>query len=172
MRKVSSSNQSSRAIEPYARFERSLRLKKCFQSNRTFQELMLEAVDEGFSLLGDASKCAIYLHMEQVFNVSREEIADKVAEFAEAIEKILGPGAELVEIQIMKHLYQEISPNFKYRPIQKNLTFSQYVGAVRTFLCGDGAISALVNVERNLQENRETEKEITVFVDTPLFQKP
>jgi hypothetical protein len=103
------------------------------QSSRSFQKLVLEAVDETFSALGKKPKQAIYLYLEKVFQMSKQDIPYKIKKFARAIEKILGPGAQLVEIQIMKNLYQKTEHKLKYHPKHKNLTFAEYLTAMRAF---------------------------------------
>jgi hypothetical protein len=105
-----------------------------FPSDRRFRKLVLEAVDEAFSLLGDAAKQAIYWHLEEIFEIDRRDIPYEAEKFAEALEKILGPGAKLLEIRMMKYLYQRIGRKFKYRPEQGNLTFPGYLAAMLSFL--------------------------------------
>jgi hypothetical protein len=97
---------------------------------KEFDELLLEAVDEGLSSIGESSKMAIYYYLEKVFNIKRHEIPHKVEDFAAAIEKIFGLGANCLEILIMNHLYEKVE-----RPIQlqepKDFTFTSYVTAAR-----------------------------------------
>lgn len=59
-------------------------------SKRDFEKLLLEAVDEGLSSLGEPSKQAIYFHLEKGFNIKKQEIPYKITTFAKAVEKILG----------------------------------------------------------------------------------
>jgi len=94
---------------------------------------MLEAVDEGLSSLGNTSKQTIYSHLEKTFKIKKQDIFLKIEKFAKAIEEIIGPGAKLLEIQIMKNLYRKIGQSFKYSSTQKNLTFTEYLIATHTF---------------------------------------
>lgn len=109
--------------------------KASVHSNHSLQKLMLEAVEEGLSSLGKTSKQAIYLYLETTFKIKKQDIALKIEKFTEAIEEIIGPGAKLLEIEIMKQLYRKIGQNFKYSSKQKNLTFTEYLTATHTFLC-------------------------------------
>ncbi|MGB9135426.1 MAG: hypothetical protein WCC63_07605, partial [Candidatus Bathyarchaeia archaeon] len=68
---------------------------------RDFEKILLEAVDEGLSSLGESSKLAVYFHLQENFDVKKEEISRNVEAFAEAIEKIFGQGANYLEILIM-----------------------------------------------------------------------
>jgi len=97
---------------------------------KDFDELLLEAVDEGLASIGESSKQAIYFYLETVFNIKRHEIPYKIEDFTAAIEKIFGQGAKCLEILIMNHLYEKVE-----RPIQlhepKDFTFTSYVTAAR-----------------------------------------
>ena len=68
----------------------------------------LKPIDDGLSQIGDSSKQAIYFHLEKGFNIKRQEIPDKIADFKDAIEKIFGLGASFLEILIMKRLYEKV----------------------------------------------------------------
>ena len=96
-----------------------------------FNLIMLEAVDEALSFLGESAKRAIYYHLEEKFKIRREEIPIKIDDFVEAIEEIFGMGAKIIEMQIMKSLYKRVGHNFKYVPKEKDLLFTAYMKAVR-----------------------------------------
>ena len=99
--------------------------------NKKFDEVLLEAIDEGFSLLGDSSKQAVYFHLEKSFNMHRLDIPSRIEEFVDAIEKLFGSGAKILEIHIMKCLFKKVNYNFKHYPKQKNLTFTEYIAALK-----------------------------------------
>lgn len=99
--------------------------------NREFNKLVLEAVDAGLSSLGDSPKQAIYFYLEKTFKIKRSEIPKKIEEFATALEQIFGHGAKLVEIQIMKLLYEKIGQAFVYFPEKDDLLFTEYMEAAR-----------------------------------------
>jgi hypothetical protein len=96
-----------------------------------FEEVLLEAIDEGLSLLGESSKQAVYFHLEKTFKMNRVDIPYRIEEFTDAIEKIFGTGAKILEIQIMKCLFKKVGYSFKHYPKQKNFTFTEYVAAVK-----------------------------------------
>ena len=101
-------------------------VKESPPNNRIFEKLLLESIDEALSSLGMSTK-HIYFHLEKDFNIKKQDIPHKIEEFADAIEKIFGLGARVLEIQIMKRLYQKVGP-FKHFP-ERNLTFTEYVEA-------------------------------------------
>jgi hypothetical protein len=101
------------------------------QKKRRFRKLVSEAVEESLSTLGEAPKQAIYHHLQESFNIRRQEIPDKTYEFTCAIEKMFGEGAKLLEIQIMKSLHEKTggAPKLYYR--KEELSFTEYLRALR-----------------------------------------
>lgn len=98
-------------------------------SRSRFDKLLLEAVDEGLSSLGESSKQAIYFHLAKGFNVKRKEIPDEIEEFAKAIEKIFGLGANFLEVLIMKRLHKKTGGEFDWsRP---EFSFADYIMAAK-----------------------------------------
>jgi hypothetical protein len=119
--------------EIYGSKKRRFRSKNREAEKRTmnFEEDLLEAIDEGFSLLGESPKQAVYFHLEKTFQMNRLDIPYRIEEFTDAIEKIFGAGAKILEIQIMKCLFKKVGYTFKHYPRQKNLTFTEYIAAVK-----------------------------------------
>jgi hypothetical protein len=99
-------------------------------SKRSFEKLLLEAVDEGLSSLGDSAKQAIYFHLEKTFNINKRDIPSKIEEFTDAIEKIFGLGAKPIEVLIMQRLYEKVGGIVEY-PEHKDLVFAEYIAAAR-----------------------------------------
>ena len=98
--------------------------KKCFD------KLLLEAVDEGLSSLGESSKQAIYFHLAKSFNVRRSNIPSEIETFAKAIEKIFGLGANFLEVLIMKRLHEKTGGVFDWNESEK-FVFAEYVMAAK-----------------------------------------
>lgn len=96
-----------------------------------FEEALLEAIDEGLALLGESPKETLYYHLAQTFNINKRDIPFKIEEFTEAIERIFGSGAKIIEIQIMKCLFKKLDPKLKYYPKQIDLTFPEYIAAIK-----------------------------------------
>ena len=97
----------------------------------TFKKHLLEAIDESFSLLGESGKLAIYFYLEDNYDITKQDIPDKIESFAAALEDVFGMGAKLIEIQMMKKLFHKmgyISLNFQ---CQEDLEFFKYVDAAR-----------------------------------------
>jgi hypothetical protein len=99
-------------------------------AKRDFEKLLLEAVDEGLSSLGEPSKQAIYFHLERGFNIKKQEIPYRIKAFAKAIEKIFGLGANFLESLIMKRLYEKIGGAFEWHE-PTDFAFTEYVAVAR-----------------------------------------
>jgi len=91
-----------------------------------FKKFLIEAVDNVFSSLGDSCKQAIYFHLKDCYNISKHEIPYRIEDFADALEKIFGPGAKLIEVEIMRALFAKVQ-DFSYSPKQEDLSFTSYV---------------------------------------------
>lgn len=102
--------------------------------NNCLNRFLLEAVDEGLSLVGKSAKQIIYFHLEKNFNITRDDVPQRVEEFANALEKMFGSGAKIIEIQIMKKLYKKIG-NSKYALKQDDIVFTEYIAAFRKYYC-------------------------------------
>ena len=99
-----------------------------------FHRIVLETVDETFSLFGNEAKQSMYSQLEKTFKISKRDIPLQTEKFTTALERIIGPGAKLLEIEMMKSLYEKVGPKFKYSPKKGNLTFAEHLTAIRVFL--------------------------------------
>jgi hypothetical protein len=98
-----------------------------------FDKLLVSAIDDALNSLGESVKQSIYFHIENRFNVPRNEIPENLGEFQGGLEKIFGAGARFIEILIMKNLHTKIGLPLKMESEQ--LEFVEYVGvAKRGFL--------------------------------------
>ncbi len=103
-------------------------------SKRIFERILLEAVDEGLSSLGESSRQAIYFHLDEKYNIKKLEIPDNIEAFAGAVESIFGLGANFLEIAIMRQLHKKVEQKDKLQ-LSSDLTFVEYVSvAQRSFL--------------------------------------
>jgi hypothetical protein len=100
---------------------------------RDFERILLEAVDEGLSSLGESSKVAVYFHLQKSFSIRKEEIPGRVEAFAEAIMQIFGPGATFLEILIMKRLHEKVRGASRSLN-SEDFTFKEYVASTRRSL--------------------------------------
>ena len=93
---------------------------------RDFERLLLEAIDGALCTLGESPKQAIYFHLDKSFNIKKQEIPNNLKGFEEAIQKTFGPGAEFLEILIMKQISDRLGRPFK-RDRSEKITLARYV---------------------------------------------
>lgn len=102
-------------------------------TERDFQKLVLDAVDDAFSSLGDSAKQSIYFHLENRFMIKRDEIPNRLEDFEGGIERIFGAGARFLQILIMKKLHERVEPKKKVLKWdeEKEFNLAEYVRAAR-----------------------------------------
>lgn len=99
-------------------------------ARRSFDKLLLEAMDEALASLGESARQAIYFHLEKRFKIRKSEIPYRISEFTEGLEKIFGFGAQFIEILVMKRLHEKIGEPLEWDK-KKELVFAEYVVAAR-----------------------------------------
>jgi hypothetical protein len=103
-------------------------------TREAFDKLLLEVVDDTLSSLGDSAKQAIYFHLQDKFEIRKNDIPYRLEDFAEGLEKIFGLGAKFLEILMMKKLYEKIGQPLKWNE-NKELMFTEYITAAeKSFL--------------------------------------
>jgi hypothetical protein len=114
------------------------RLAKQSQHEK-FDQILLDAIDEALSTLGENVKTSIYFHLEEVFKIRKQEIPSKLSDFSNALEQFFGLGARSLEIIFMRNLHAKIKvtckwPEYKW-PLSKwivpEMTFQEYVSRMR-----------------------------------------
>jgi len=98
---------------------------------QSFERLLLKAIDDGLSSLGDSPKRVVYFYIEKKFNIKKRDIPNKIEEFVDALEKIFGFGAKFLEILIIRRLYEKVGQIFEWNERHTDLTFTEYVAAAR-----------------------------------------
>ena len=101
---------------------------------KKFNEFLLEAIDEALSSLGQSSKTAIYYQLETMFNIKKQEIPNRIDDFARALKKLFGLGATHLEILFMKSLYAKVKDDQEWVSCEwvvPKVTFTQYVRLMR-----------------------------------------
>lgn len=93
-----------------------------------FERILLVAVEEGLSSLGDSPKKAIFFYLETSFKIRKDKIPANLTEFAKALEKIFGPGASYLEKLIAKRLYEKLELEFEE---VESWNFLEYVNNVK-----------------------------------------
>jgi hypothetical protein len=98
-----------------------------------FNITIVETVDESLSSFCNLNKEAVYLRLENTFNIKKQEIPSRLEAFADAIEQIFGVGAKLIEIRMIGALHKKL-PGFVFFPGKGDIDFKEYVAGLRAFL--------------------------------------
>ncbi|NWF87793.1 hypothetical protein HXY32_08320 [Candidatus Bathyarchaeota archaeon] len=89
------------------------------ESQNFFKQILLEAVDEGLLTRGESGRKAVYFHLQNLYALKREDIANKPEVFVEGLRKIFGVGATVIEKATMKSLCQKLGIEYE----EKIVTF-------------------------------------------------
>jgi hypothetical protein len=95
---------------------------------QSFNEVLLDCVDEALSVLGNEPRQAVYQYLSTIHSLDREQIPDKVDQFAAGLKKALGGASRVIERLILKKLFQRIGSPFRETA---DLEFTDYVGEAR-----------------------------------------
>lgn len=95
---------------------------------QTFGQVLLDCVDDGLSVLGNEPRQAVYQYLSTICSLDREQIPDKVNEFAAGLKKALGSASRVIERLILKKLFQRIGSTFREAV---DLEFTDYVSEAK-----------------------------------------
>jgi hypothetical protein len=131
---------------------------------KSFDQVLLEAIDEALSSLGESVKTSIYFHLEDLFKINRSEIPNRLSDFSSALEQIFGLGARSLEILFMKNLHAKVEVTIKWSTYKQflskwvvpEMTVQEYVRLMwQNFeAANDGKVEmgVLVNEHEELQK--------------------
>ena len=108
----------------------SLGVEVTVDAEHSFDKVLLEAVEDAFSSLGESGGEAVFFHLGKSFGIKRSEIPFRIDDFSDALEKIFGLGARQLEIRFMKNLFAKVKiDNERDLPESdgSKLTFAEYV---------------------------------------------
>jgi len=83
---------------------------------KSFEQVFIEAVDEGLESLGESGRHMIFYHLDKSYSIKKHEIPKTPEAFAEGLEKIFGAGASVLEKLIVKSLYSKLG--LKYEDVE------------------------------------------------------
>ena len=83
------------------------------KSRNCYENIMMNAIEESLSTLGEQSKDLIYKYLAQSHCLEKDQIPCNVEVFSQALENLLGNGAKFLEFLIMKRFNEQIGNIFK-----------------------------------------------------------
>jgi len=122
-------------------------------ANESFGQILLEAIDEALSALGEGVQVSIYFHLEDKFKIRKHEIPQRVGEFSDALERVFGIGARTLEILFIKSLHSKMKLVCNWptwcKWVVPEVTFQEYVRLMK----------------QKFEEAGASEKKVELFVD-------
>jgi hypothetical protein len=106
-------------------------LNPWLKKSMTFEQFLIKAIDEEFSILGEKCKKALYFHLKDKFELNGQDISYRIKDFSYALEDIFGIGAKVLQIRIMKNIYRKMDRSFLYICNQQTLEFNKYLQAAK-----------------------------------------
>ncbi|MGA3060419.1 MAG: hypothetical protein ABSD92_08625 [Candidatus Bathyarchaeia archaeon] len=101
-------------------------------TEKAFNKVLLESIDEAMSSLGNTSKMTLYSNLETKFTIKKKEIPTKLEEFSFALERILGKGAEHFDLLLSESFKKKLS--YFCHVEQKSSDFQEYVNQAKAFM--------------------------------------
>jgi len=99
----------------------------------SFDEILLEAMDEGLMELGESSRAIVYFYVERNLSLKKVEIPKRLEDFSAAIRKVFGMGGLVMEELILKKLCEKL--NVYYESV-KNSEFHVAIEKAKKSLAG------------------------------------
>ena len=90
--------------------------------------MLLDCIDEALSVLGNEPRQAVYQYLSTIHSLDREQIPNRVDDFAAALKKALGGASRVIERLILRKLFQRIGSTFRE---VADLEFTDYVGEAK-----------------------------------------
>src|SRR6266852_3755729 len=78
-----------------------------------FEQILLECIDEGLSVLGNEPQHALYQYLLTICSLPREEIPSRVEDFVAGLRKSLGGASKVIERIILRKLFQKTGSSFR-----------------------------------------------------------
>lgn len=94
-----------------------------------FEEVLVEAVDEGLLMFGESGREIVYYQLQNSYGVKKEGIPNNLEVFTECLRKIFGLGAVSIERSIVKILYSKLGIKYVEK---KDYSFSKYVNDAKS----------------------------------------
>ena len=110
-----------------------------------FNEILIKAIDEVLSSLGEPVKNTFYQHLENDFKIPKDKIPQNMNDFEYVIHKIFGLGASRLEITFVKSLSSKVNDNLQCperewqlsERIVMEMSFEEHISKMRLGYEGD-----------------------------------
>ncbi|MDG6223005.1 MAG: hypothetical protein QCH99_07090 [Candidatus Bathyarchaeota archaeon] len=96
-----------------------------------FVEALADSVDEALSVLGDQAKQVVYLYLENIHGLKKNDIPYQIDQFSNGLELLFGSAAAIIQSLIMKSLFRKIKKPIKLVGKPDSLEFNDYIQSTR-----------------------------------------
>lgn len=104
-------------------------MTKQLYAMETLNDLLIKAVDETIKqVFNEDGTQVIYSYLGNNSHLKRKEIAEKPEAFSAGLKRLLGSGAPVIEILILKNLYRKVGLKFEEK---EGYEFTDYVKELR-----------------------------------------
>ncbi len=83
---------------------------------KTFDESLIESIDEVLTAIGNSIKHKIYLHLKNDCGISKNQIPNRIQDFMNVLQVILGVGARHIELQLIKQIQVKTGISCPFSP--------------------------------------------------------
>jgi len=114
------------------------------KSEKQYEAILLQSIDEALLTLGQNVKMSIYFHLQTKFGLPKQEIPNRITDFSNALEKIFGAASKKIEILIMKFLNDKVQCGYQWtgpKWLVPDLTFEEYVKIIKSTIESSGNIT-------------------------------
>ena len=133
---------------------------------QNFDHLLVQAIDESLSSLGEPVKNGIYSKLMQCLDITVDEIPEHIEEFSGLIHKLFGLGASRLEMLFIKKLNQKAGieiemPQYEW-PLSKwintEMTFVEYINVIRQQFIKENSKDLEIGIVQSSYEDMQTEE--------------
>ncbi len=126
-----------------------------FQREEEFNILLLQAIEETISCLGESPTRKIYFYMDKKFSLTVSDVPSRLEEYSHALETMLGVGAKILEHRIVRRLSQRTQTTIQ-NSIPSDANFTESIHIVKiNFLRNDRYSSSFsIGVNEELLESK------------------
>lgn len=91
-------------------------------------QMILDAIDESLSILGDKGREAVYYFLEREYCIEKEDIPKNLKTFLDCLRLVFGVGANILEKYILDNLRKRASVEYK---LDYSLNFLETVEKIK-----------------------------------------
>lgn len=99
-------NRNTRLLLPKPKEADKMTLQLTVKKTDKYEEMLNKAVDKTLNrVFGSTAAHIIYTHLENNYSIKKNEIAEKLESFSQALQEYLNTGATVVEKEILESFY-------------------------------------------------------------------